>query len=275
MGNIENFMVKNKLALCMIVKGSDSEAERLERCLDNVSQFVDGIFITITHLHGEKVNQVVWNVCSKYKAVVSGFEWTNDFAEARNFNFSGVPKEYDYILWCDSDDVFRNLNKLKPIIVENPMVDAFAFWYLYEFDEYRTPIVVHKKTQVVRNDGCVSWIGKLHEDFKENRAINVKFVEGIERMHFTTDERSAESRERNVTISKAEAKHNPDDPKVYFNLANSLFGAGKNKEARRAYLKFIETSGSDDEKYVAYQRLSAVDDALGNREESIQDLLIS
>ncbi len=265
-----------KIALAMIIKGDDKEAELLDRCLENVSPYVDGIFLSVSHKKGEAPNQKVANVGAKYRANVSDFVWKNDFAYARNFNFSHVPKEYDYILWCDADDVFRGLENLRQIIEENPSVDAFAFNYLYDFDNYKNPIVVHKKTQVVRNDGCVEWVGKLHEDFRETRSLTVKFVDKlIERMHFTNDERVLVNFKRNIEISQEEVKLKPNDPRSYFNLANSYFGANKLVKAKAAYLKFLKTSESPEEKYIAHQRLSAVEQKLGNKDSAVEHLQIA
>ena len=264
-----------KLALAMIVKGSDEEAEFLNRCLKNISPYVDGIFITSTYKKGDQPNNNVNNVCAKYNAHVSYFQWKNDFALARNFNFSKVPKEYDYILWLDADDIVQNPEKIKPTLESNSDVDAFAFWYYYAFDEHNNPTVVHKKTQIVRNDGCVEWVGRLHEDFKENRGIKAFFIDGIQRIHLSTPEHFMSAQKRNVDISKQEAKDNPQDPKVYFNLGNSYLGAGNIKEAKKSYLKFIKNSQSDEEKYIVHQNLSAVEKQLGNRDKAIEHLQIA
>lgn len=261
-----------KIALALIVKGSDDEAKLLDRCLENVSPFVDGIFITSTHKANEQPNKKVSEVGAKYGAKMSYFVWVNDFAKARNFNFSQVPKDYDFILWCDADDVFRGLEKLKPTLEENPTLDAMAFWYLYDFDERRNPTVVHKKTQLVRNDGCVEWAGALHEDFKENRALNVQFVEGIDRLHFTTDERVKIAQDRNVDVSLQDSMLHPDDPRVWFNLANSYLGANNGKDARNAFMRFIELTLSEDEKYLALQRLASVEHIMGNKDKAIEYL---
>jgi glycosyltransferase involved in cell wall biosynthesis len=265
----------SKLALALIVKGDDREAELLDRCLNNLCLYVDAIYITSTHKKGEKPNKAIDVICKKYKANISYFEWCNDFSKARNFNFSQVPKEYDYVMWCDADDVFRGLEKLRPLIDTNRGVDAFAFWYLYDFDKQKNPTVIHKKTQIVRNDGCVEWAGKLHEDFKENRALTVKFVEGIERLHLTTEERVQVASQRNVEVSEGDAKENPDDPRVYFNLANSYLGVSDGVNAKEAFLKFIELSASEDEKYLAYQRLASVEHILGNKNRAIELLQLA
>jgi glycosyltransferase involved in cell wall biosynthesis len=247
----------------------------LEQCLDNVSPFVYGIFITSTHLPGMKPHTGIDRIAKKHKANISYFEWVNDFAKARNFNFSQVPKDYTHILWCDADDVFRGLDKMIDLIKDNQNVDAFAFNYLYAFDQYKNPTIVHKKTQLIKNDGSMTWVGRLHEDLHENRSLNVKFVTFIERMHMTTEQHADSARIRNVEISKIEAEENPNDPKMSFNLGNSYFGAGMYVEAKEQYLKFLQTSQSDDEKYVIYQRLSAVEKSLGNKEQAIQYLLTS
>lgn len=264
-----------KIALALILKSSDDEADLLDQCLKNVKPFVDDIFITVTHQKGQEPNRKVCNVATKYGARTSYFTWVNDFSAARNFNFKQVPKDYEYILWCDSDDTFRGMEKLREVIDDNSDVDAFAFWYYYAFDDHNTPVVVHKKTQIIRNDGCVEWTGRLHEDFKENRSLNVKFVEGIERIHHPTDNRVAIAQIRNVEISKEEAKVNPNDPRVYFNLGNSYFGAGKLELAKTQYQKFLKTSQSDEEKFIVHQRFSAVENALGNKESAIEHLLIA
>lgn len=269
-----------KIALALIVKGNEEEAEFLDQCLGNVLPYVDGAFVTVTHEKNKKAHKATKGFINRFKAggfniTYSDFEWIDDFAKARNFNFSQVPKEYDYILWCDADDMFRGLDKLKDTIEENKDVDAFAFNYLYAFDQYKNPIVVHKKTQVIRNDGCVEWIGRLHEDFKENRELNVKFVSYIERMHMTTENHVKDAQERNVRISKKELVDNPNDPKMSFNLGNSYFAVGRYNDAKEQYLKFLENTGSNDEKYVIYQRLSACEKALGNKDKAVENLLIS
>src|SRR5688572_17854901 len=120
-----------RIALAMICKGSDSESLALAQALKHTADYVDGIFITIT-----QPNEKVEEVCKLYNAQVSHFNWCNDFAAARNFNFSQVSKDFDYILWMDADDAYRGLEKLKDTIERHP-ADAYAVNYLYAFDEHK------------------------------------------------------------------------------------------------------------------------------------------
>jgi glycosyltransferase involved in cell wall biosynthesis len=272
-----------KIALALIVKGTPEEAELLSRCLDSVSSQVgddglaiDGVFITRTHRPGEEPEPAIEKVLDFYKdnfAVhLSDFEWINDFSAARNFNFSQVPPEYDYILWCDADDVWRGLEKLKPLVADHSSVDAFSFEYLYDWDEFKNPTVVHRKTMLLKNDGCVKWVGALHEDFEESRRLEMFLVKGIERMHLTNGDRVAENAKRNVEIATIQATEDPNDPRSHWNLANSCFAVSDYEGARKSFETFLESTESEDEKYLALTRIADVYKSQGNRMETIKHL---
>jgi tetratricopeptide (TPR) repeat protein len=262
-----------KIALAMIVKGDDREAWYLQRCLNNMSKHVDGIYITITHRAGEEPNAEVKKVAAKYDAEISYFEWVDDFAAARNFNFKQVPKEYDYIMWSDADDIWRGLEKLKPTIADHPQVDAFGFWYLYDWDEEKKPIVVHKKSMVVRNDDCVEWVGALHEEFEGNRALDTFMVTGIDRLHLSEDPvRHDENARRNLGIAEKQAEIHKDDPRSYWNLANAQYGVAEYDKAIESFTHFLKESESDEEKYVAHTRLADVYKSVGRSDDAIREL---
>lgn len=271
-----------KIALCLIVKGTPEEAELLSRCLTSISSQVgkeglaiDAAFITRTHQKGKKPEPAIAETLSFYKdnfdIHLSDFEWINDFAAARNFNFSQVPKDFDYILWCDADDIWRGLEKLRSTIEDNPHVDAFSFEYLYDWDDFNNPTVVHRKTQLLRNDGCFTWRSPLHEDLDPNRAVEMHLVKGIERLHLTNPERVAENFKRNLEIAIEEVDQNPDEPLTYWNLANSCFGVSDYEGAMDAYAQFLERTESEDQKYLAYTRIADAYKAQGNRSECIKN----
>lgn len=247
-----------KLALAMIVKGSDDEAEVLDRCLSYVSTNVDGIFVTRTQKSGEKKNAKVAEVVEKYGGVLSDWEWNYSFADARNFNFSQVPTEYDFIFWLDADDVVRGMGDLKETIDTHKINDAFSLMYLYAFDEQKNPIVVHQKTRIVKNDGCVSWAGDLHEDFRENRSLRRQFIDGIDVLHLTDEKRIEQNKNRNVEVAQKQKERKPNDPRSYWNLGNALKGAGNNADALEEFKEFLELSSSDEEKYIVLLRMAEI-----------------
>lgn len=264
-----------KLALAMIVRGTDEEAKLLGRCLSTLAEHVDGIFITRTHLPGQKPNKDVADVAAAYKAHLSDFEWIDDFAAARNFSFAQVPKEYDYIMWSDADDMWRGAEKLKPTLKKHPLNDGFGVLYLYDWDEYKKPIVVHWKTMIVRNDGCTKWVGRLHEDLEPTRQLDITRIEGIERLHITDKARVADNALRNLRISQTEMNANPDDPRTYWNLANSQYGAGKYIAAKDTFEHFLERTQSKEEKYLAYLRLADLYKTVSDNKSAIRNLQLA
>lgn len=255
-----------RLALAMIVKGSDEEALLLDRCLNSVAEHVDGIFITVT-----QPNKAVKKVVEAYGGQAFDYKWNNDFAEARNFSFAQVPSDYTHILWLDADDIIENPEKLKPTIETNENVDTFSFWYLYWFDEWNNPTIVHHKTRIVKNDGCVKWVGKLHEDFAPQREITPMHVEGIRVIHLSDDERVEVNKERNLVVALEQVKNLPKDPRSYWNLGNSYKALQRNEEALSAFDKFLETSDSEEEAYIVRLRRAEIFWSAGNYRKAIDE----
>lgn len=259
----------------MIVKGDDQEAQMLQRCLSSLYKYVDGIYITRTYKEGEKKNSAVANIVKNFNGHLSDFEWVDDFSKARNFNFAQVPKEYDWIMWSDADDIWRGMEKFRETLEKHPHTDGFGFWYLYDWDEYKKPVVVHRKTMMIRNDGCAKWEGAIHEDLQPTRKLDVALIEGIERLHITNKGRCEDNADRNLRIAKKEIQIKGDDPRSYWNLANSQFGVSDFEGSRKSFESFIETSESNEEKYLAHTRLADVYKGLGNRNKAVEQLQIA
>ena len=243
----------------MIVKASDDEALLLNRCLKSVASFVDEINITIT---GE--NAACENVCEKYNAKVSHFTWVKDFSKARNFNFSQATG--DYVLWCDADDILKGGEKLRETVeeMEKNHIDTVILPYLYDFDSNGMCTVRHLKTRIIKNDGCVSWVGAVHEDFHSNREIKQFLDEKIEVLHLTDEKRAKQSSERNLEIAKEELKRSKNDPRSYYLMANAYLAQNDTKHALKYLKTFLAMSQSDEEKYLVNLTLS---DILENERE--------
>lgn len=260
------------IALSLIVKADDAEAKLLDRCLENVEPHVDAIYLYFSNKDGSW-NDACAKVADKYNANYVFARWEDDFAKARNNAFALVPESVDYIMWCDADDVFKGLDKLRDTI-ESSKADGYAMWYLYDFDEYKQPTVAHKKTMVIKR-GAAEWVGKIHEDLMPKRDLDIRFIEGIDRIHLTTDKRAEENLERNLRIAKASLEENPNDPRNYWNVANTLSGLGRWKEAITAFVSFVEESQSDDEKYLALMRMAGCYDALGDKENAKKHMYLA
>ncbi|MEK6882966.1 MAG: hypothetical protein AABY22_25300, partial [Nanoarchaeota archaeon] len=188
----------NKIALAMICRGTGEELINLRRALESIYKFVDAIYITLTAPKEQLADAE--KVCQEFGVVVSYNEalWTADekvitwlkeffgydphlkagdnlflFDEARNFNFSQVPKEYEWIIWMDTDDVFRNGEKLKSTLELGKKGDFEAFYlnYLYQVElagefceecnqkvtvhnrKIKHIIIKHLRERIIRNNG--------------------------------------------------------------------------------------------------------------------------
>ena len=237
-----------KKSLCIIVKANHKEAKLLDRCLKSISKYVDEINITIT---GK--NKEVEKVAKKYNAEISYFKWINDFAKARNFNFSKATG--DWILWLDADDIVEGGQYLDKMIqlMDKEGVDTGIADYLYDFDRYGQCTVRHRKTRIVKNDGCTKWVGKLHEDLIEQRNIKAYLMENFQIIHRRTEERKLEAGKRNLEIALEQLS---DDPKTIWDVANAYLQLNNFVEAISYYNKFIPLSGSDEEKFLAWHRMA-------------------
>jgi len=274
----------------MIVAPTNREAELLDRCLSgkvrdfiipahrevdlkgvgSLANSVDAIYITIT---GE--NKACEDVAKKYGAIVSHISWEHDFAKARNFNFSQVPVEYDYIYWADTDDVIRNPQLLRSITekCKEEGMDAVVMNYLYDFDEDGNCNVKHMKTRILKNDGCVKWAGEVHEDFAPTRKIASYLNKEVEHIHLTDPKRIDDSAVRNRIIAEKAVEKHPEDPRVYWNLGNTYYLVGKKEEAVKIFLQFLEISNSDEERFLTWFRLASLYSDLNRSDYAIEAAL--
>lgn len=279
-------MNKTKVALGIIVAPTDEEAMLMDRLLggdlsglserqknvdttdvDGIAKYVDGIFITITGS-----NEKCEEVAKKYGAIISHFEWEDNFAKARAFNFSQIPQDYTHIYWADTDDVIVNPQAIKPLAekMQEDAIDAVTMRYFYEFDDEGNCTKEHLKTRFIKNDGSMEWSSAIHEDFKMNRQISGSFNDEIRHIHLTDAERVKNSLERNKLISELEVQKNPKDPHTYWNLANSYLSVGRFEEAINIYKQFIMISDSEEERFLVWQMMAIAYTNLGKNDLAIE-----
>jgi glycosyltransferase involved in cell wall biosynthesis len=134
------------ISLCIIIKPDKNEAGLLDRCLRYIASFVDEICITQA---GEKPNKEVSKVINDYNGKESFFKWENDFAKARNFNFAQA--KGDWIIWCDTDDIFKGAENLKDVLktMEEKVIDIGVMNYLYHFNENKMCDTKHLKSRII------------------------------------------------------------------------------------------------------------------------------
>ncbi len=251
------------ISLAMIVKRSDEE--KAKKAIASVYDYVDEICITIADKSESELPKK-----EDKKIKYSYFKWNDNFADARNYNFSRCTS--DWILWLDADDTLKGAEKLKELIdlAEEHNVKGYAFLYKYNFDENGNCIDEHWKTQLLKNDGHFKWQGAIHEDPIQQVPVNWVKTQDCVRIHHSTGERVKESYDRNLRILKKEAKKKSKEPRTKFYLGRTYFAAERYQEAVDVLMEYLDISGWSEERYEARLLIGNTFFQTGQTEEALQ-----
>lgn len=263
------------IAVGMIVKGT--EWEEIKRAVISVVDYVDAIYITTT----QKESKPNWKKLGG-KVKYSHFDWTDNFAEARNFNFRQIKE--DYILWIDSDDVVEGAENIPEVVKEmkKQNLDAVFVDYNYEIDRKTGEIIiVHPRERIVKN-GVYKWKAALHETLIPSRMVQTRYIKDFVINHLPTEEQKADNMSRNLRImgnrykkeralvEKGELKE--IDPRTEYYLARILFDIKTPESMARAselFQDYLEHSGWDEERAMAWNYLGNYFYHIKNYEDAI------
>ena len=304
--------LSSKIALSMIVRGDKDDDQKMNRALESIAPHVDGIFVTITgpsnlasktekilkhynaHIsYHEALHEVIEEEV-KFLTEFLGYEPNMKvgdkifvFDEARNFAMDQIPKEYDWLIWMDSDDVFVHGEKLHELatvgIQQN--IEAFYFNYLYQadFDEkgnIRHRIIEHLRERLLRNNGVYKWIAPIHETLIEQRPTRKTDNYDCEVIHLATDEDRIGSLQRNLrnlelSIYQTKGK----DPRPIYYLAKALFDMRTDETDKKViplieqYLLGEDKSGWPEERAQAWEYLAEIYRRRGEHNNAIKATL--
>jgi len=253
----------SKIALSMIVNGVKSEAPLIKNALDSVQGHVDALYITVTHKGIKKPSEDVLDVINSYRDVhVTIFEWENHFAKARNFALEQIPADtYDWVLWLDADDTVDHPEKIKDLVeAASSDVQSIILEYLYDFDDMGNVNTTHWVSRLFRNNGRVTWKGRIHEtlvDVVDNTKV---MSEDVAIRHHASEKRRDKSLLRNIKMlekSMAEESSNPD-PRTMFYLAGSYKDAGLFNKAKELLELYLTLSGWAEERAQAHLTLGRI-----------------
>lgn len=276
-----------KISLCMITKG-DSELESLQNCLDSVAQHVDGVYITATSDETSRLSKYT----KKMGYNLSFFKWCDDFSAARNFNFSQAPKDTDYILWLDSDDLFVGAEMLRGVAEEclyNGKTSIFfEYWYGCTFRgiaSLETMVKIdfkHNRERLVK-PSSFKWKGRLHEtpvpiEGAKNDYTVIPYEEArpIAVMHTAQDVTLPEKQERNKRILElqlAEERNTKDgaDPRTLLYLMK-IYAEMPEPELWKKCIEmggeYLQKSGWDEERGTCWEQMGICYGRLGNKESA-------
>jgi len=282
-----------KIALCLIVK-DDSEVKPLNRCLDSIQNYVDGVYLTVTRPNQKKIARLA----KKRNLVLSEFKWNYDakeawknwnFSEARNFNWSQVPKGYDWMFWLDSDDIFVGGELLRDIaqtsLISGKDEVFFSYWYGCTFknnspclENLITVDFEHMRERLIK-PGKTVWKGRLHETPVPLGKIDAAYVNycketPIAVMHGLTDKQNLDRLERNRIILERQLKEEgvDKDPRTLLYLMKiyaELEGKYLDKVLEFGEI-YVKKSGWDQERGQAWEIMGNVYGKRGNQVKAIE-----
>lgn len=260
----------SKVALILIVKGTDDEAEHLHRCLENTHKYVDGIFLNINAPEGQKASQKVLDVAKQYTDNVIETVWEYDFAKARNENLAQVPEDYDWVLWLDSDDTIDEPKKIKEVADVSTKYDSIFVDYLYDRDEENNPQTVHLVARLFKNNGSHQWKGRIHETLIETRGVSQGATKDFIVIHHAEADRTERSFQRNIDMLEMQLEDEAEDPdpRTFYYLASTLMDAGEVDRAFEMFTEYLTVSGWDQERSVALTKMGRIALAKGDRTQA-------
>ena len=223
------------ISLCMIVK---NEERILERCLDSIEDLMDEIVIVDT---GSTDRTKA--IASRYTDKIYDYEWTGDFAEARNFAFSKAGMEYIYS--ADADEVMDERNReafrrLKTTLL--PEIDIVQMYYanqlshgtIYNYDKELRP-------KLFRRLRTFRWQGAIHEQVELNPVI---YDSEIEIRHMP--ENNHKDRDLAAFVRRT-GEGDRLDKRLHNIYAKELFISGEDQDFLKA-AAFFESSCMDTER---------------------------
>jgi glycosyltransferase involved in cell wall biosynthesis/Tfp pilus assembly protein PilF len=253
---------QNTLSLCMIAR---DEASFLERCLASAAPHVDEIIVVDTGSSDGTVR-----VARAAGAEVSEFEWTDDFAEARNASLSAASGDWILLLDCDEVIAERDWPALRAAVGRKGS-DAYRLTTRnYARDPHRVGFVAvageyageekdyvgwfpTTKVRLFRNDDRVRFVGALDElvetSIQQMGGVTDDLDVPVHHYGYVEKERPTA---RYAVTAKTKANQMPDSAAAHYELALALRDDNQLIEAERAISRGLDLieAGVDPGPYV-------------------------
>lgn len=228
------------ISACLIVK---NEENVIARCLDSIKGIVDEIIIVDTG-STDKTVEIVHDFVDE----VFTYEWTDSFANARNFASSKATGEWILVLdadeYVDRDNLNETINSLKSNSLDS--ADAYIV-KIYNFaGKYGEQVGRHESMRIYRNNGDVFFVRAIHEQLtRKDRTLGVASC-GLILYHsgyLNHTVKEKKKNDRNVPLVKSELDKAGAKGFDYFNLGNELYSMNEIESALDAYKKAFMMKG--------------------------------
>lgn len=202
------------ISVCIITK---NESEHLEKCLSALQPYPFEVVVVDT---GSSDNSK--EVAGKYTDKVYDFEWVNDFSAARNFAISRA--SHNVILSLDTDEFVKELDleRLEQLIQENPKCVGSVEMLNYFEDNGNIRFQIARLDRLF-NRRYYHFENSIHEVLSPIAKIPYLSYEApivVEHVGYLgSKEYLNEKSLRNMELLQKEAESDPDNPYLYFQIA--------------------------------------------------------
>ncbi len=209
------------ISLCMIVR---NEEDHIRRCLESAGRLVDEIVIVDTgSADGTK------RIAGEFGAHLYDFEWTNDYAQARNFSLEKA--SCDWILWLDADEELQihDFPALQSCL-QNKQDDFLAvrmlhFYGQHPADERRSHVC--SAFRLFRNRAGIRFMGKIHEQLTAGATATPPRIESnrfMRILHYGYMENEQKRKvSRNISLLLENQGIEPDNAWLDYHLAAEYY----------------------------------------------------
>lgn len=289
-----------KISFCVITEG-DIKLNSLKRLVQSVEGHVSSVHITANG--GEEdypcVETKEW--CKEKGYDYSYLKWDDDFSQQRNFNFSRVPVDTDYILWADTDDVIigaQYLPKIASDMLKHEIGAVyFTYWYGCLFngepsEETLEQVEVVQMRERLLRPGMYEWKKGLHEtpvklpgvqdkyakvayNEKDNPIVWLHLGASRDISQEAIDKRTKRNRRILEKDLRKERETGGADPRTLLYLMKIYTDSDDKKdwiECINMGEEYLTKSGWDRERCVSLQLMSRCYGKLGNHQKSIEAL---
>jgi len=279
---------KNTVSLCMIVK---NEEEHLARCLRSVKPVVDEMIVVDTG-STDRTKELARG----FGAKVYDYEWTDNFAEARNFSISKASGTWVFHL--DADEVisvidygvFRKITRLPTskqvaflFTTRNYTMDVNKVGWTpndgeYEKEESGTGWTSSDKVRLFRRDRFVRFKYPVHElvepSLKKTGVALKKCTIPIHHYGILNKGKSADKSEVYYQIGRKKLDEMGDDTVALREMAIQAEILGKHDEAVELWERFIAIEPNVPEAFInmgiAYCSLGKFEDVLETSKKAMK-----
>lgn len=295
----------SKIALSIIAK---NEENNIAKAISSVIPEVDAVYVLDTG-SSDKTAEICEALGAKVTKVGNKFvhvatkddeKWVKNylgphsllkkgdklfrFSEARNYGNSLIPKEYDWILWIDADDILKGKENIRRVVKtteeQNAHMVFFMYLYLADFNpdgSVKRRIIEHQRERLFRNDGTYQWKGEIHETLVDERGNRKLNTDQLEVIHLAQDSSFTDSVQRNIRNLEYEVKLTKrEDPRPLFYLAKAYFDLQDDKyypEVLRLTKAYREGSGWPEERAQSWEYTALVYQKFGKWDKAIRSML--